>query len=74
MSQEKIEQNFDSGETATDSLQENLNPEEILKDSSDETNSEEVDNLPIESIGSYGRIEPLVNENTENTEETDSER
>ena len=74
MNQEKIEQNFDSGETTTDSLQENLSPEKILKDLSDETNSEEVDNLPIESIGSYGRIEPLVNENTENTEEIDSER
>jgi hypothetical protein len=37
-------------------------------------NTEEIDNLPTESIGSYGRIEPLMNDETEYPEEGDIER
>ena len=37
-------------------------------------NTEELDNLPTESIGSYGRIEPLMNNETEYPEEGDIER
>jgi nucleosome binding factor SPN SPT16 subunit len=74
MNQEETGEKSSSDETTTASPQENLNAEEIAADLSEQEDSEEVDNLPIESIGSYGRIEPLVNENTEYPEETDSER
>jgi hypothetical protein len=74
MNQEETGEKSSSDEPTTASPQENLNAEEIAADLSEQEDSEEVDNLPIESIGSYGRIEPLVNENTEYPEETDSER
>lgn len=54
---------------------EQTNAEENTHDSSQETpNPEEFDNLPTESIGSYGRIEPLMNDETEYPEEGDVER
>ena len=74
MNQEETGQNLNSNESATDSPQENKNPEETATDLSQLVNSEEIDNLPIESIGSYGRIEPLINDETENPEETDVDR
>lgn len=49
------------------------NTEETTNDSAPET-TEEIDNLPLESIGSYGRIEPLMNDETEYPEEGDIER
>lgn len=60
--------NFD--EKTNDKMQENLNSE----DSAGQIVSEEVDNLPIESIGSYGRIEPIMNDETEYPEEGDVDR
>ena len=74
MNQEETGQNLNSNESATDSPQENKSAEENATDLSQLVNSEEVDNLPIESIGSYGRIEPLINDETENPEETDVDR
>ena len=74
MNQEETGQNLNSNESTNDSPQENTNSEEIATDLSQLVNSEKVDNLPIESIGSYGRIEPLINDETENPEETDVDR
>ena len=68
MNQEETTKNNDSDENTINLSQENTNNEEIAAD------SEEVDNLPIESIGSYGRIEPLMSDETENPEEGDIER
>ena len=62
MSQENSEENFSRNENVSDSSKENLNREETMSDSSDRINSEEIDNLPIESIGSYARLEELVTE------------
>lgn len=67
MSQEEAKENFDSNKNAIDSTGENLNPEEITTGLSPQANSEEVENLPIGSIGSYARIdELLVDEDSEN--------
>ncbi len=60
--------NFD--EKINDKMQENLNSEDLAG----QIVSEEVDNLPIESIGSYGRIEPIMNDETEYPEEGDVDR
>jgi hypothetical protein len=47
---------------------ENLNQEETPDESSQTINPEEIDNLPIESIGSYARLEELLtDEEKENT-------
>ncbi len=37
-----------------------MNPAEVINDSAAEDDSQEIDNLPIESIGSYGRLEELL--------------
>lgn len=62
MIQENSEENFSRNENVSDSRKENLNQEENGKDSSDGIISEEIDNLPIGSIGSYARLEELVTE------------
>ncbi len=68
MSQEEIKENNSSTESAVNSHDENLNPGEVINDSTDEKNSEEIDNLPIESISSYARLEELLtDEEKENT-------
>ena len=73
MSQEETTKNSNSDENTTDSTQENLDNNKTVP-LSGQINSEEIDNLPTESIGSYGRIEPLMNDETENPEEGDIER
>jgi hypothetical protein len=46
---------------------ENVNAEETT-DQSGQENAQEIDNLPIESIGSYARLEELLDDDTaENT-------
>jgi hypothetical protein len=62
MSQENSEENFSRNENVSDTRKENLNHEEPMSDSSDGISSEDIDNLPIESIGSYARLEELVTE------------
>ena len=74
MDQEETQEKINSDENTTASPQENLNAEESATDLSELANDKEVDNLPIESIGSYGRIEPLVNDETKYPEEGDIER
>ncbi|HEX8286492.1 MAG TPA: hypothetical protein VF556_00765 [Pyrinomonadaceae bacterium] len=59
-----------SDEKTKDETPENLN----FEDSAGQIVSEEVDNLPTESIGSYGRIEPLMNDETDYPEEGDVDR
>jgi hypothetical protein len=49
---------------------ENLNQEEIEENSPEPTNLEEVDNLPLASIGSYARLEELLTD--EEKEETNN--
>lgn len=47
---------------------ENMNPVEIAADLTEPDDAQEIDNLPIESIGSYARIEELLtDEESENT-------
>ncbi len=67
MSQEETTNDNYSDENAANPATENADTEEI-------TAIEEADHLPLESIGSYGRIEPLINDETENPEEGDVEQ
>lgn len=61
MSQEETKENLSSDKSPADSTEENLN-------------SEEVENLPIGSIGSYARIDELVTEeDAENSADSASE-
>ena len=60
MSQEETKENFDSNENVTNSPEETSNPAEAAIDVVEQTNSQEIDNLPIESIGSYARLEELL--------------
>jgi hypothetical protein len=57
---------------------ENLNSEDAAEDAaenaSNQTDALEIDNLPIESIGSYARLEELLDDETkENTTNTTSQ-
>lgn len=61
MSQDETRENYDLNENAPGSTQENLNPAETLNDAG-QTGSQEIDNLPIESIGSYARLEELLSD------------
>lgn len=58
MSQEETIEN--ANKTASDLSEESINVDESSNDSSEPVNSEEIDNLPIESIGSYARLEELL--------------
>lgn len=60
MSQEETKQNTSPNENASDSTLENLNPAEVINDSTSPGDAEHIDNLPIESIGSYARLEQLL--------------
>ncbi len=62
MSQEETKENFDPNESATNSPEENSNPAEVAIDVAEQADSQEIDNLPIESIGSYARLEELLND------------
>jgi len=68
MSQEENKEIFESNESATNSPEETSNPAEAATDIAEQTGSQEIDNLPIESIGSYARLEDLLtDEEKENT-------
>ncbi len=60
MSQEETKENISPNEKASDSILENLNPAEVINDSTSPGDAENIDNLPIESIGSYARLEELL--------------
>jgi hypothetical protein len=60
MSQEETKKNSESNESVTNSPEENSNPADAATDVSEQTSSQEIDNLPIESIGSYARLEELL--------------
>lgn len=59
MNQEQNEQNADSNENLTNLPEETSNPAEAAVEVAEQSDSE-IDNLPIESIGSYARIEELL--------------
>ena len=68
MSQEETKENLTANESASDLTEKNLNAEELPTGLTELANSEEIDNLPIESIGSYARLEELLtDEEAENT-------
>ena len=68
MSQEDNQENYSSNESGTGALEEHLNPEEAAVKAAEQTSSPEIDNLPIDSIGSYARLEELLtDEESENT-------
>ena len=54
------EENIESNENVTNSPEENSNPAEAAIDAAEQADSQEIDNLPIESIGSYARLEELL--------------
>ncbi len=60
MNQEDSKEKFNPNENAADSSEADLNPAEVINDSATEDDSSEIDNLPIESIGSYARLEELL--------------
>ena len=60
MSQEETKGNSESNENVTNSPEENSNPAEAAIDVAKQADSQEIDNLPIESIGSYARLEELL--------------
>lgn len=61
MNQEN-EENYSDNESGTGENEENLSAEEAAINAEHQTDSPEIDNLPIESIGSYARIEELMND------------
>jgi len=68
MNQEETKENVSANENVTNSPEENSNPAEAAIDVAEQTDSQEIDNLPIESIGSYARLEQLLtDEEKENT-------
>jgi hypothetical protein len=74
MNQEDGKEKFNPNENAADSSEADLNPAEVINDSVGTDDSSDIDNLPIESIGSYGRLEELLtDEEKENTTNPTSE-
>lgn len=74
MSQEETTKNTDNADRAATDAPLDIATSEGPTELPEPASSEEVDNLPLESIGSYGRIEPLMNEETEYPEEGDVEK
>jgi hypothetical protein len=67
MSQEDKE-TYSENESGTGAREENLSPEELAINVNEQADSQAVDNLPIESIGSYAKLEELLtDEEKENT-------
>ena len=54
------EENNRANENVTNSPEETSNPAQAAIDAADQADSQEIDNLPIESIGSYARLEELL--------------
>ena len=59
MSQEDKE-TYSENESGTGAREENLNPEELAMNVNEQADSQAIDNLPIESIGSYAKLEELL--------------
>ncbi len=59
MSQED-KKTYSVNESGTGAREENLNPEELAMNVTEQAESQEIDNLPIESIGSYAKLEELL--------------
>lgn len=74
MSHEETAKNIDNSDQAATDTPHDIATSEGPAELPEQASAEEVDNLPTESIGSYGRIEPLMNENTEYPEEGDVEK
>lgn len=53
---------YSDNESGTGAREENLNPEELAMNVDEQADSQKIDNLPIESIGSYGKLEELMND------------
>lgn len=67
MNQENKE-DYSANESGSGADEEHLNPEELANLAEQAGSQEEIDNLPIESIGSYARLEELLtDEDKENT-------
>ena len=60
MNQKESKENLNPNETSTEATEENFNPLALVTDLSEKADDQEIDNLPIESIGSYARIEELL--------------
>jgi hypothetical protein len=72
MNQEKSSEQFGSQNIAADVSEENLNADET--NSAGKAGSPEIENLPVESIGSYARLgEELTGEDTEETDNSSTE-
>jgi hypothetical protein len=54
------QENNNSNENVTNSPEETSNPAEAAIDAAEQSNVQEIENLPIESIGSYARLEELL--------------
>ena len=68
MNQNEDKENSNPNETVTNSPAETSNPADAAINVSEQANSQEIDNLPIESIGSCARLEELLtDEEKENT-------
>ncbi|HEX8637160.1 MAG TPA: hypothetical protein VF692_03780 [Pyrinomonadaceae bacterium] len=74
MSQEETAKNTDNADRAAANAPLDIATSEGPAELPEPASNEEIDNLPIESIGSYGRIEQLMNEETEYPEEGDIEK
>ena len=74
MNQEENKENTNANQSVTNSPEETSNPAEAAIDAAEQADSQEIDNLPIESIGSYARLEELLtDEEKENTTSPTSE-
>ncbi len=60
MNQEETKENLSENENVTNSPEETSDPAEAATDAAEQADSQEIDNLPIESIGSYARLETLL--------------
>lgn len=60
MNQEENKGNLSRSENVTNSPEETSNPAEAAIDAYKQANLQDIDNLPMESIGSYARLEELL--------------
>lgn len=70
MNQEETRENIVRNEGAAGAAEGNLETEKAAAGSSGQAEAGEIDNLPVESIGSYARVEELLtNEDADETTE-----
>ena len=74
MSHEETTKNTDNADRAATDAPLDIATSEGPTELPEPASGEEIDNLPTESIGSYGRIKPLMNEETEYPEEDNVDR